>query len=660
MELTISELENRFLDSLALFEETPSFSKKDKKSRLLSQADMLFRTPEGVAFLYDHIPRITEAGLFEDSPWQDPNHLVPYLVGGTLLAGYPNSTVEALSELRLLAIAESRLDYPSFSAAQARAFLEDMLVANFELAYEDFSEKAWEGYARGELEKVRLLFNLIHQHIPLGSLKGKIAEAIEVLSEHRPIVVTKIKRMLAVIHKQLKLDATHPDGRRLLKFVNAVYRPTVAAEQHSGLESYRRFLEQLPKGRLQEESEQIGEQMASTGLVSDYQVVLLHYAVRQYPELVPRILHLNAHGVAEYERHEAFVALLVQEFIVPGNKQAVYGLARVLQRNLLSRRVAWHAFNRLIRVEVHPEVAENLLKGNLSDDAVTPAQLLIGGALCALGQPLGVRQGNNPTCQSARGISMWSRHAPGKLINLLIDTATSNNVVFRYEGELVESSKTGEGLARQFDYKLDPVSIVLVPHLDKIYNEMMKRASVKHLGVDPHISVNPAFYGHWIQTGFFSVYNPVTGFIENYEDFVRIFYASFHPQYNGGHHLIYPVPLGIFITDATATMLGYHAISLLRIEKSPAGEWRAYFFNPNSEGRQNWGQGIQPSVSGNGEYHGESSLPVHQFASRVYAYHYNNLRLDGKQEEVPTEAVASVERLARESWGRKYRWGLVG
>ncbi len=658
MELTISELESRFLESLSLFQEAPSFSKKDKKSRLLSQADMLFRTQEGVSFLYDHIPRIDEAGLFEDSPWEDPNHLVAYLVGGTLLAGYPNSTVEALSELRLLAIAEGRLEYPSFSAAQARAFLEDMLVANFELAYEDFSEKAWEGYARGELEKIRLLFNLIHQHVPLDGLKHKIAEAIEVLSEHRPIVVTKIKRMLAVIHKQLKLDETHPDGRRLLKFVNAVYRPTAAAEQYRKLEDYSRFLERSHKGRLQEESEQVGEQMATTGLVSDYQVVLLRYAVRQYPGLVPRILHLNAHGVAEYERHEAFVALLVQEFIVSGNKQAVYGLARVLQRNLLSRRVAWHAFNRLIRVEVHPEVAENLLKGNFSDDEVTPAQLLIGGALCALGQPLGVRQGNNPTCQSARGISMWSRHAPGKLINLLIDTATSNNVVFRYEGELVESSKTGAGLARQFDYKLDPVSIVLVPHLDKIYNEMMKRAAVKHLGVDPHISVNPAFYGHWIQTGFRSVYNPVTGRIERFEDFVRIFYASFHPEYNGGHHLIYPVPLGIFITDANATMLGYHAISLLRIEKSPAGEWRAYFFNPNSEGRQNWGQGIQPSVSGNGEYHGESSLPVHQFASRVYAYHYNNLRLDGKQEDVPGEAVASVERLARESWGRKYQWSL--
>ena len=658
MELTISELESRFLESLTSFKVAPSFSKKDKKSLLLSHADMLCRTAEGITFLYKCIGEADEAGLFEDSVWVEPRHLVPFLVGGTLLAGYPISTMEILSELRLLAIAENRIENPAFPAEQARAFLEDMLVANFVLAYEDFSERAWEAYAKGELEKIRLLFGLIHQHISLESLKPKVADAIEVLSAHRPIVVTKIKRMLAVIDKQVRLDESHPEDQRLLQFVNALYRPTSKAREEGSPQEYRQWLEQSGKAKVKAESKQIGAQMAATGLVSDYQLTLLQFVIGRYPELAPFILNLDAHGIAEYERHKAFVAMLVQEFIVRGNKQAIYGLARVLQRNLLSRKVTWHAFNRLIRVEIHPEVGKNLLKGNLLDHEATPAQLLIGGALCALGQPLGVRQGNNPTCQSARGISMWSRHAPGKLINLLIDAAMTNNVVFRYEGELIEAAAVKEGLTRQFDYSLDPVSIVLVPHLDKVYNEMMKRATVKHLGVDPHVSVNPAFYGHWIQTGFISVYNPVTGYIENFENFVRIFYASFHPEYNGGYHLIYPVPLGIFITDAKANMLGYHAISLLRIEQSPEGSWRAYFFNPNSEGRQNWGQAIQPSVSGNGELHGESSLPVHQFVSRVYAFHYNNLQLEGKQEGVPKEPVTKVEKLARESWGRKYLWSI--
>ncbi|MCB0616568.1 MAG: hypothetical protein KDC75_24785 [Phaeodactylibacter sp.] len=51
MELTISELESRFLESLTSFKVAPSFSKKDKKSLLLSHADMLCRTAEGITFL---------------------------------------------------------------------------------------------------------------------------------------------------------------------------------------------------------------------------------------------------------------------------------------------------------------------------------------------------------------------------------------------------------------------------------------------------------------------------------------------------------------------------------------------------------------------------------------------------------------------------------
>jgi hypothetical protein len=145
--------------------------------------------------------------------------------------------------------------------------------------------------------------------------------------------------------------------------------------------------------------------------------------------------------------------------------------------------------------------------------------------------------------------------------------------------------------------------------------------------------------------------------VEKYDEFVRIFYASFHPDYNGGHHLIYPVPTGIFITDSSAQMLGYHAISLLRIEKAPeTGAWRAYFFNPNSQGKQDWGQGIQPTVWSNGERHGESSLPVDEFVSRVYAFHFNELRLEDKQDMVPVGTVAKVTKLSKESWGRKYRW----
>jgi hypothetical protein len=280
---------------------------------------------------------------------------------------------------------------------------------------------------------------------------------------------------------------------------------------------------------------------------------------------------------------------------------------------------------------------------------------LIGGVISVLGQPFGIGQGNNPTCQSARGISMWSQQAPGKLLNMISHVAISNQLEFRYEGELIVSRQVNDQ-PDSFYNLLDPVSVALVPHLDQIYGKMMQKAMVKHAGKDPHISVNPAFYGHWIQTGFASCYNPLTGAIEKYERFVRTFYASFHPSYNGGYSLVYSVPIGIFITSSKAEFLGFHAISLLRVSKDQSGEWRAYFFNPNNEGRQNWGQEVKPTVDGNGEKPGESSLPFHQFASRVYAFHYNATSVKDRLELPSQEAVMSVHHLARNSWGKKYVW----
>ncbi|MDZ7847170.1 MAG: hypothetical protein U5L96_10585 [Owenweeksia sp.] len=93
--------------------------------------------------------------------------------------------------------------------------------------------------------------------------------------------------------------------------------------------------------------------------------------------------------------------------------------------------------------------------------------------------------------------------------------------------------------------------------------------------------------------------------------------------------MVYPNPVGLFITSSKGDMLGFHAVSLLRVsentENVEGSEIRAYFLNPNNEGRQDWGQSIKPSVYGNGERHGESSLPIHQFMARVYAFHFNKL-----------------------------------
>lgn len=656
MNVSPTQIENQFFKSLTAYEEAFSFSKPERLKRLLSQVNVLVQRAEGLQLLYENIPRLLEAGIFEKTAWEHPHLLVPGLVSGTLLAPEPTSTLEVMSELRLLAIVEGKVQVPDFSPEAASQFLEDVLVKNFELAYNDFSAPVWQTYAGRDLLKIKYLFALILSKIPLQQLKPQILDELRTYAAYRPIVNSKVEHLLKVVGERMPLDVkTSKTDRDIKAYVDAFLAPTPHAKMAESIESYQQSLPQLTRAELQTEAQLMGQQMKTHWLVSRQQLFLLHYLAQEHPDLVADALALDAHGKAEYEKHQAFVCMLIPTFLTPAMKQAVYGLSRILERNLLSRKTTFSALNRLLRIRLHPSVAARLEKTNTSGEAASPIQLLASGVFCVLGHPLGVRQGNNPTCQSARGISMWSRNAPAKLLNLLMDAAVADNLHMRFEGQLLESVRTGIGLVERLDYKLDPVSVVLVPHLDKIYNEMMKRASLHHLGVDSHVSVNPAFYGHWIQTGFGSVFNPMTQEVENYRDFVRIFYAAYHPEFNGGHHIVYPVPLGIFITDTAARMRGYHAISLMRVAQWK-GEWRAYFFNPNAEGRQNWGQGILPSVIDQGEKFGESSLPFGQFVSRVYAFHYNQLRMDERDKLVPEELVTEVEKLAKTSWGVNYKW----
>jgi hypothetical protein len=166
-------------------------------------------------------------------------------------------------------------------------------------------------------------------------------------------------------------------------------------------------------------------------------------------------------------------------------------------------------------------------------------------------------------------------------------------------------------------------------------------------------------YGHWIQVGFASCYDYGSNSILDFEGFSRIFFAAFHPACNGNHQMAYPNPVGIFITSNKGVMVGFHAVSLLRVDEAPDGTVRAYFLNPNNEGRQDWGQNIKPSVYGKGEKPGESSLPFHEFAARIYAFHYNPLDVKSRLMDVPDEALKKVEELAKESWGKSYVWNQV-
>jgi hypothetical protein len=54
---------------------------------------------------------------------------------------------------------------------------------------------------------------------------------------------------------------------------------------------------------------------------------------------------------------------------------------------------------------------------------------MVAGVISVLGQPLGIGQGMNPTCQTARGISLWSLHAPGYLLELIPRAARDGDMI---------------------------------------------------------------------------------------------------------------------------------------------------------------------------------------------------------------------------------------
>jgi hypothetical protein len=410
------------------------------------------------------------------------------------------------------------------------------------------------------------------------------------------------------------------------------------------------------ESELKDEADSLGRFLQATGLSNGYLGVFVMKANHENPDLVPLALGLSPSGKAEWSHHQKRVSNLIEQVLTPHNYQCLYGLAMMLEKSLFARRAVRASLNNLLLAKIHSQIQKRILKSVIQPhDSVTAKQYLIGATFGMLGQPLGVGQGNNATCQSARGLSMWSQHSPAKLINMIITIATQNSLVMRFETQELESIKLGKGLIDKLDYNLDAVSAILVPHLDKVYNEMMRRAT--HRGEDPHKWVNPALYGSWIQMGFAGVYDYLTQSIHDFKGFVRIFYAGFHPDFNGNKKMVYPNPVGIFITSNRGDMVGFHAISLLRVKQNPnTGEVRCYFLNPNNEGRQDWGQEIKPTVYGNGERAGESSLPFHQFVARVYAFHYNKLEVQQHLENVPQPEIDKVYELAKVSWGTSYVW----
>lgn len=605
------------------------------RSELLCAAEELLASDAGLAALDERAPRFERKGVFRHGPWADAARLVPALVKSGLIAEGPTGVIEALSELRLLAIAGGRADSDRVTADEARGFLERALALCLDLLVPAPSEANREkSPARERAERV--CAHLVRS-LSLGNLLGVVAVELDQLLAQRPLQLDRALELLRIAgHAPLAEGDTRP--ARLERYLRAIAGPSPMAQAHPDGAGYRAALLAADAQRQLAEATQLGESLRATGLACPQHAL----AVREWRrELEPlaRALGLNQAGRFGLDAQHAFVTRLIEEGIFPATAQSLYGLARMLERGVLAHAEVRAGFRRLFGLRLAPAVAERLAER--FGPGVTPHAHVVAAACSVLGQPLGIGQGHNPTCQSARAVSLWAQLSPGYLLAQLACVARADRLEFLFEGELLRTDELA-AKPEPLDPELDAVSLLLVPHLDRLYEAMMLRAADRD--ADGHRWVNPALYGPWVPPHLASV------FALPYREFVRRFYASHHPDYSGHYGMIHPTPVGLFVTNAHGALLGRHAITLQRVQADPQGEVRAYVFNPNNDSRQDWGQGIVVEVHGHGEQEGECSLPLHELASRLYAFHYT-LYEDAWGGAVPEDEVLRVERLAERSWG---------
>lgn len=628
--------------------QAPDFAKPGKLGRVLDTARRVMLQPGGCAAVEERSQTLEEAGLYHGSDWATPQILVPSLTTHSLKSpDMATVVIEALSELRLLAVARGDYLHPLISQEQAHHYLTQVLAMNLALLFTGPSEAERE--TQGRLARLpRLLLQHLADRIGYEHVIDRLIEEIWRILHQRPIQVDSVKQMIT----QIAICQIDPDidlgtsGQGADRLVSSLYGPTQSCREDPGVEVFAERLRGMDGQALQMEATGFARAMHDTGLVSPYHAVLLRHLMDQGDHLLGEALGLSSTGRDCLLCYRELVKALVHEAVHPTTPQSVYGLALMLGRGILYQPAVAPSLWRQLALPLSPWSRERLFMAY--GDLASPRALLLEGVLCMLGQPLGVGQGNNPTCQSARALSMWAFNDPDYLLQMVAWAARDDEIIMHFEGQPISSRESLSGVASELPMDLDAVSLLVVPHLDRIYAEMGRRC-VGRDG-DPHRWVNPEFHGWWSGRGFRINVDVGSGMLVELEDFLRHFYASYHPYYNGNQPLIHPQPAGIAVTDSAGRFIGWHAITILRVALDPEDCMRVYFFNPNNDSGQDWGDGVTVSTASNGERFGEGSLPFEQFASRLYIFHHDPLER-GELADVSTEELDRVIDHIRRSWG---------
>ncbi|WP_286220824.1 hypothetical protein [Marinobacter apostichopi] len=645
--VNFDKLVQKLDDAIQVLEESRPFAKAGKLPRVFDIARRVLMQPEGCRVIEERAERLELAGVYLGTDWAEPGILLPTLTTHSLQSQNADTVViEAFSELRLLAVARGFYLHPSVSAEQAHHYLTQVLAINLGLLFGMVGEAERE---QGKLSQIsQSVVQYVAHHIGYEHVIDSLIEEIWRILQQRPIQVSDVRKMITQI--AICRADPHADlggaGRGADRLISSLWGPTRACSEDPGTVVYEQRLESMDAQALQNEATGFARAMHDTGLVSPYHASFVRFILDDQDALLTEALGLSSTGRDCLLCYRELVCTLIREGVYPETAQGLYGLALMLERGILYQPPVAPALWRQARLSLCPDARERLQLAYGYHPQ--PGAWLVQGVLNMLGQPLGVGQGNNPTCQSARALSMWAYNDPDYLLQMVAWAARDNEIIMHFEGKPVSSAHSRGGVASEVTLDLDPVSLVVVPHLDRIYAEMGRMVGGRE--GDPHRWVNPEFHGWSAGRGFAINVDVATGKLDDLEGFIRHFYASYHPYYNGNQPLIHPQPAGVAVTDSAARFIGWHAITILRVALDPEGLMRVYFFNPNNDSGQNWGDEVRVSTAGCGERFGESSLPFEQFTSRLYIFHYDPLER-GEPADVGDDELQRVVAGVHRSWG---------
>ncbi len=400
---------SKFDDAVRLLSQAPAFSKPAKLPRVLDTARRVLMQAGGCAALEQRAADFESAGIFAGSDWETPQYLIPTLTTYSLKSADANVVViEALSELRLLAVAKGDYSHPLISQEQAHHYLTQVMAINLWLLFNAPSEAERE--TQGRLANIsRHLFQHLAERIGYEYVIDQLIDEIWRILKQRPIQVDAIKQMITQIalcqaNPEIDLGASGHGADRL---VSSLYGPTQACREDPGIDIYRTRLERMDNATLQAESTGFARAMHDTGLVSPYHAVLLRYLLEEGDHLLSEALGLSSTGRDCLLCYRELVHALIRSGVYPATAQAVYGLALLLERGILYQPPVAPAMWRQLNLQLS-EWAEARLSLAYGEVASPRARLIEGRTICCKWSP-GPRGMTKSSCTSKASPSPLTR-----------------------------------------------------------------------------------------------------------------------------------------------------------------------------------------------------------------------------------------------------------